>query len=384
MRAGLIAAARLRPDVALHHQAFSCWLDGNATGNLNSLAAIATSNLENAGGRSARDVATLGFASLRSSHLDGFREGLNWLGHRTWFHPQRPLTLEADGVAALGLALAISKHALDCPEWFSALLVRSAMSLPLDPLGRSLFIVAAHLVDAPGRLDQSELIPEVRVVFADNASLTAPNDVYASAWDRLRKATVSELHEVSGALQLKAFDLITDHSLPARIGKLEPLDVVRVLQGVAKSLRRWTWESIPKTPNSQATFWDIQNEYHVQNLLYAILAPLFIDLNDEETIAPVGQKNPRLDLSIPSLGTIIEVKFLRPGISMQKIIDEIAADVGLYSTDARWSALVPFIWDDSARTEEHAKLTAGLNQMNMVIGTIVVPRPGKMLVNARS
>jgi hypothetical protein len=64
---------------------------------------------------------------------------------------------------------------------------------------------------------------------------------------------------------------------------------------------------------------------------------------------------------------------------MQKIIDEIAADVGLYKTDPRWTYLIPFIWDESARTEEHAKLVSGLCQMDMVIGAIVVPRPGKMI-----
>jgi hypothetical protein len=109
-----------------------------------------------------------------------------------------------------------------------------------------------------------------------------------------------------------------------------------------------------------------------------VLAPLFPDLNDEETLPPVGQKNPRVDLSIPSLGTVIEVKFMRAGKAFQAVIDEIAADASLYATDPRWTSLIPFVWDDSRRLEEHQKLVAGLKQFSMVVGAVVVSRPGKM------
>lgn len=378
LRAGLATAATLPHNAPLHHRALASWLVGTSRDQLEDLVSIATSNLENAGGRSARDVATLGLASLTTGSTDAFCEGLDWLGQRAWFQPQRPMTLEADGGAALGLALAISGHFLETPVWLSNLVTRSASSLPLDPFNRSLFIVAAHLIDAPGKLDQGELVAEVRVVFGGSAGITVSEEVYAKAWEALRGATANAGEEVEALLRLKAFDLVAEHSIPARAGKLEPSDVVRVLEGVARSFRRWTWETKPKTPNSSAVRWEVQNEYHVQNLLYAILAPLFADLNDEETIPPVGQKNPRLDLTIPSIGTIVEVKFLRPGVSMQKMIDEIATDVGLYKTDPRWTSLIPFVWDDSARTEEHAKLVSGLCQMDMVIGAIVVPRPGKM------
>jgi hypothetical protein len=109
-----------------------------------------------------------------------------------------------------------------------------------------------------------------------------------------------------------------------------------------------------------------------------LLAPLFPDLNDEETLPPVGQKSPRIDLSIPSLGTIIEVKFMRPSKSFQDIIEEIAADASLYTTDPRWTSIIPFVWDDSRRAEEHQKLVTGLKQLPSVIGAVVISRPGKM------
>ncbi|MBL7406418.1 hypothetical protein INQ30_29345, partial [Escherichia coli] len=78
---------------------------------------------------------------------------------------------------------------------------------------------------------------------------------------------------------LRAFDALCETNMPARLGRLEPEDVLRVLQGVERSLRLWTFEERPRTPRSPMVRWDIENEYHVQNLLWATLAPLFPDLN---------------------------------------------------------------------------------------------------------
>lgn len=108
------------------------------------------------------------------------------------------------------------------------------------------------------------------------------------------------------------------------------------------------------------------------------LPGLFPDLNDEETLPPIGQKSPRVDLSIPGLGTVVEVKFMRQTTPFQNVIEEIAADASLYTTDHRWTSIIPFVWDDARRTEEHQKLVAGLKQLPGVIGAVVVSRPGKM------
>jgi hypothetical protein len=340
------------------------------------------------GTRSFRDVAALAFAATHAvppdATVDSLAESFAWLGNRSWFQPQRPPTLEVDGVAALGLALGLSATRSAIPPWFSELVTRSASTLPLGEFDRSLFIVAASVIAAPDRQDQSGILPEIRVIFSGSAGIVATEDIYREAWARLLLAVPSDGDEIEAAVMLRALELVAAHSLPARVGKLEPADVLTVLEGVHRSLRRWTWDLQPKTRNSGAMQWNFQNEYHVQNLLYAILAPLFPDLNDEETLPPIGQKNPRVDLSIPSLRTIVEVKFLRPGVAVQKMISEIAEDVGLYKTDPRWTTLIPFIWDDSARSEEHAKLIDGLKKFDLVLGAVVVSRPGKMVAGSQN
>jgi hypothetical protein len=368
--------------MAIHAQAFRAWLLEDYS-ILDDLARTAAESLNSGAARTAGDVATLGYAHaasrLGSSFATGLADGLEWLGERTWFRPHHPLTLESDGVAAFGIALAFRGQPSGTPpEWLQQLVVRSATSPGLTSLDHSLFVAAAHVLNAKGRQDLTEISPEVRLGVA-KLSLGGVDDAcYRDAWQRILCFTESPECRVEATLLLRALDLITEHNLPARLGRLGPEDLVRVLEGVKRSFRRWTWEDAPRTRRSAAARWEMENEYHVQNFLWAILAPLFPDMNDEETLPPVGQKNPRVDLSIPSLSTIVEVKFVRAGTPFQDTIEEIAADASLYGTDPRWRSLIPFVWDDARRTEEHAKLVAGLLQLPMVIGPIVISRPAKM------
>lgn len=382
IRAGLEAAAQPTHSTAAHVQAFRAWLLGDHE-QLTHLSEAAAENLEAGGVRSAGDVATLGYADaavpLVPPLLDSLSRGLTWLGERAWFRPHQPHTLEADGIAALGIGLGSQRRtASSSARWLQELVVRSARSPALSTLDRSLFIAAAQILDAPGRQDAAAMLPEARVALA-RLDLGAVDDACRSeAWQRVLQFSSREDVVPEAALLLKALDMLTDYNLPARLGQLNPRDVLRVLQEVRRSFKRWTWESAPRTPKSAVARWEIENEYHVQNLLWGILAPLFPDLNDEETLPPVGQKNPRVDLSIPSLGTVIEVKFMRPGTTFQDVIEQIAADAGLYATDPKWTSLIPFVWDDARRTEEHQKLVAGLELLPSVIGAVVVSRPGKM------
>jgi hypothetical protein len=59
--------------------------------------------------------------------------------------------------------------------------------------------------------------------------------------------------------------------------------------------------------------WHVDHEYHVQNMLWFLLAPIFPDLDDEQYLTKIGQKNPRADLYLPSMKLIVEAKFLRRG-----------------------------------------------------------------------
>ena len=56
---------------------------------------------------------------------------------------------------------------------------------------------------------------------------------------------------------------------------------------------------------------------------------------------------------------------------MQKIIDEISSDASLYSAMGNdCGCMIPFIWDDSARSQEHDYLRQGLKKLPKIIDAV--------------
>ena len=164
------------------------------------------------------------------------------------------------------------------------------------------------------------------------------------------------------------------------LGSFSLEDVSKLLRRVPAGLRRWTWETKPRTQGGQSRQWYIENEYHVQNLLYFLLATVFRDIREEEYTRSVGQKKPRVDLEIPSLKLIIEIKFWRSTDKPQKVIGEIAEDTSLYLAEGSpHEKIIAFIWDDYRRTEEHDLLDSGLKTLNGIFDVVIVSRPACML-----
>jgi hypothetical protein len=171
-------------------------------------------------------------------------------------------------------------------------------------------------------------------------------------------------------------------SSQSALGSFSLEDVSKLLKRVPAGLRRWTWEPKRRTKGGQPRQWYIENEYHVQNLLYFLLAAVFPDIREEEYTRSVGQKKPRVDLEIPSLKLVIEIKFWYRKDNPQKIIGEIAEDTSLYLAEGSpHEQMIAFIWDDSCRTEEHDLLDSGIKTLPGIFDVVIVSRPGRMADN---
>ena len=158
-------------------------------------------------------------------------------------------------------------------------------------------------------------------------------------------------------------------------------DLLGFLAHIPIGLKRWTWEESGRTKGAEPVKWRVENEYHVQNLLYVLLAPIFNDIADEVYLQPVGQKTPRIDLYLPSLHTIIEVKYRKDAKkSFQSLISEIAEDASLYRSDVKYKAaqIVIFLWDSTRATQEHAKFKEGVLKFDGVNGCVVISAPSTM------
>ena len=168
-------------------------------------------------------------------------------------------------------------------------------------------------------------------------------------------------------------------SSQSALGSFSLEDVSKLLTQVPAGLRRWTWEEKPRTKGGTPRQWYIENEYHVQNMLYFLLAAVFADIGEEEYTGSVGQKKPRVDLVIPSLKLVIEIKFWRKHKPPQEIIGEIAEDTSLYLAEGSpHEQIIAFIWDDSCRIEEHHLLKSGIKKMKGIFDVVIVSRPGFM------
>lgn len=383
MRATLAGRADVPPDAPVHVRAFVAWMRG--MGDFPNEVASEVAGTVGAA-RSAVHVAALGFASRAAGRPvlppDAFSDWLSWLTSRRYFVPGRPRAFEHDCLAMLGVALAL--RAVDAGEdllkWLDGLAAQSMDSFQRGSWEWSLISAAKLVLGLPRTGDiEPQVVPELRVALTAKGVLNGYVGAGNPAWE-----TIIGLDGLSGdapraAVMLAAFEQLISERMSVRLSDIEVEDVSRILKRVPSSLRRWPWEEKAKTTRSLPARWDVENEYHVQDLLWMILAPLFPDLEDEEYLKSLGQKHPRADLAIPSLGLIIEVKFLRPTVSFAVMIGEVSEDTGLYfCKGSPWQQMIVFVWDDSARTEEHHEFCQGVLQLPHVVDAVVVSRPAKM------
>jgi hypothetical protein len=344
--------------------------------------------------RSYHDLATLGYAAhaagLDDVQAQALRHGLKWLCGRSSDIAGEPAAFFTDAVALLGLALGArflgGDEAVTTSQWMLGFVPRAAKLRAVEAWQRCLFSAALHAVgstDLPLPNDSS--VADVRTAL--RARCVAPGgasreDAEADerlTLDLLKQQVTDVLPIVRAALRLTAFSWIRRAAPVVVPGRIAAPDVVQFLERVPAGLRRWAWDEKPRTRGGEARKWHIDHEYHVQDLLYFLLAPIFPDLKDEEYFPSLGQKQPRTDLFVPSMKLIIEVKFLRQADKVTKIIDEVGSDASLYLTAGTdYAGIVAFVWDDSRRTEEHPLLRDGLRQIRGVLDAVIVSRPGRM------
>jgi hypothetical protein len=230
--------------------------------------------------------------------------------------------------------------------------------------------------------------PDLQLALSSRGISCFPSLDFNQVYHEINQGTIFQEPEISMmAARLQAIDYLCNH-LPA-ISLTQPRieQVVEVLSNMGSSFKRWIWEEKPKTTTGTAQKWDIQNEYHVQSLLYFVLAPLFPDIESEFYLENTGQLNPRADIGLPSLNLIIEVKYLRSTKNFAGMIEEVAADATLYfKKDGvykdKYTQMLVFLWDDTNRSQEHSTFKIAVKKFTNICDVVVLSRPGIMGVGA--
>lgn len=334
-------------------------------------------------------ILSYGLASglLGGEQSDDVRNELGWLIGRSPYVDDIPMAFCSDCVAILGWTVAV--RSLQDPSlrstfvaWLRSFVPKIYAMEGTEDWQRCLLWAADTMLErslglpdaVPTRSPESFLALAKRRVF-DLAAL----DAEALRLSVIRSALLvhpAEMPLERVVILAAALEDVKESAPVALPGRMSAQSLIELIQRFPAGLRNWTWEARARTSASQARQWHVDHEYHVQNMLWFLLSPIFPDLDDEQYLTKIGQKNPRADLYIPSMRLMIEAKFVRKGKPFQSIIDEISSDASLYSAMGNaFEGLIVFVWDDSGRIQEHDYLKNGLRKLSGVLGTIVVSRP---------
>lgn len=328
------------------------------------------------------DVAALGFLSQCLPQDQQVRErlaeGLTWMAGRSIRVEGGYADFCGDPLALLGMALGVAslQNAEALHRWLRKVLMAEVGKA--TEWETSIRALACFSVEE--RLNH-ELLAEVRVLGFSRGVLKEPLafDSAEQVISHLKITSISSMSDPEAFTLLVAFKYLERSQPLLALQTPSIAAVARVLSNLKNGLTRWTWEIKPKTAGGVARKWHIDNEYHVQNLLWCILRSLFPDAKEEEYKSAVGKVHPRLDIVLPSLRLIVEAKFWRSRDSSKEMVREIAEDSGLYLTvDRPYDAILPVIWDSGRRVEEHESLRHALSEIVGVIHPVVIAKPGLM------
>mgnify|MGYP001800317881 CR=1 FL=1 len=298
----------------------------------------------------------------------------------------------ADGLAVLNdteLAFALSK---------SQLVKLIEKGRGVDAWANRLRALSAELIDEKGRLYTG---------LPDEEPFTIALDIcLRNCWPQAYKASAS----INRSLQQELLKFLLTEKLP-EIGDLEraviwfralnllvqesvlslvpPISqVVRILNNTQSSLKRWVWEEKSRRKNSAPARWLIDNEYHVQSFLWAMLYPIFGEnLVDETTLPGYGLLQPRADFGITGLQLIIELKILREKRDFESVEEGIAGDLGVYFSDPyRFNRMIAYIYDDCDvhYPELYDSLRNALHKRDSRIEGVVIIRRPSMIPSRKS
>jgi hypothetical protein len=319
----------------------------------------------------------------KESLINEFRSEISLLSGKTFFSSNRVARFEVDGVALLGVSAGL--YSINCSaeekKWFLELLPKSIKALENSEWEVSFAQGALALLSDKNWSSISNSMLSVAIPYAVGEIPDA--SLRETAWSMASEIEADD-DDVIRSVKKSVFDYCAYFLTNLLINNVSISELVKLLHNISESMSHWTYEVKPRTKGSEIRKWDIDNEYHVQNLLWTILKPIFPDLVDEEYLPKIGHMTPRSDLGIPSLQTIIEVKFMKNygQTACRKITEEIAADRSVYlTTNSKYERIIVFIWDNCRQTEEYRVLRDGLKSLEGIEDVVILPRPNRMVID---
>ena len=308
------------------------------------------------------------------------------IGGPTFLHDTRIL---------LGIALAVLAVRAEMPEaptW----LAHTLSDARLKPADRFHELVRTHVLTAIGGQPPEPVRTDTLNEPADHAlaywmisqntarvvdpaeGLALPQRVMHT----VMRADPAELTITQAALLASGANAITNTSIDQVL--LSRTHLSLLLRRFPAAMRRWRWDDGDRV--KEPIRWPITSEREIQDILYLVLRSVFDDVNDEDPNPKFGHGSTRSDFGIPSLRSLIEVKYIYVGTAAEfkKIEREVMTDSVAYLQRAtHYDEIVVFIYDSTASVEHHDLTRDALTNVPGIADVIIVSRPG-VLAQRRS
>ena len=121
---------------------------------------------------------------------------------------------------------------------------------------------------------------------------------------------------------------------------------------------------------------EIEDEYDVQDLFYALLKIYFDDIRKEEVVPSCAGSSSRADFLLKREKLVIEVKKTSIKLKDRKLGEQLILDVAKYKSHPDCKTLVCFIYDPGGRISNPAGLIADITkQSSKKLSVVVIIKP---------
>lgn len=122
--------------------------------------------------------------------------------------------------------------------------------------------------------------------------------------------------------------------------------LMEIFEGISSSA------SILQNRDGDRPGFEITCETDFQDLLYAIMKPIFPDARPEEYTPKHATSSKRIDFVIPKISTVIEAKYVRDSRHATKIPGELKVDIESYHAHTDCQQMYGVVWDGNSEIED--------------------------------
>lgn len=162
-------------------------------------------------------------------------------------------------------------------------------------------------------------------------------------------------------------DLCCFHTRPLRyelLPRINTKDKLAIILDIFDSISN-NINYLSKRKHNRPPF-NIENEYDVQDLLYIIVKSIFSDAKFEEFTSKHAGTTKKIDIVLPSINVVIEVKYVRDKNHANSITDEIKIDIESYHVHPNCETLCVLIYDPEKNLIDPKSIMKDLSGLRVI------------------